>query len=214
MDEEKLQDSAGGNPENVDSRERILRAALAEFHDRGVAGARVDRIAAEAGVNKALIYYYYSSKQNLYEEAIRDYLGDVLSAIVFRIDDAEDFESTFRSIAEQYRDLLVSEPQVPRMLLRELADPNSALVPRLARMIRESGIPGRLQQRLAKAMDAGAIREFDPRQLVTSFITMNLGYYLMAPLLNRVLEIDNYEQFVIERKDSIVDLFLNGVKAR
>ena len=48
------------------SRQRILDAALLEFSSEGLAGARTDRIAAAAGVNKALLYYYFESKENLY----------------------------------------------------------------------------------------------------------------------------------------------------
>lgn len=210
----KEQQGADRDPEIADSRERILRAAIAEFHKYGGAGARVDRIASEAGVNKALIYYYYNSKENLYEEAIKSYLGGVLSAILFRIDDSDDMEGTLNGIAEQYRDLFLTQPEAPRMLLRELANPESTLVPRLAKMIRESGIAPRIRKRLEDGIASGDLRQVDPRQAVVSFITMNLGYYLMSPLINRVFAVENYEGFIMERKEAVVDLFLNGVKAR
>jgi AcrR family transcriptional regulator len=48
------------------SPDRILAAAAAEFAERGFAGARVDRIARRARVNKAMIYYHFASKQRLY----------------------------------------------------------------------------------------------------------------------------------------------------
>jgi TetR/AcrR family transcriptional regulator len=54
----------------TDSRTRILDAALTEFAAHGLAGARTDRIAQSAGVNKALLYYYFDSKENLYVAAL------------------------------------------------------------------------------------------------------------------------------------------------
>ena len=54
----------------TDSRTRILDAALREFAAHGLAGARTDRIAQSAGVNKALLYYYFDSKENLYVAAL------------------------------------------------------------------------------------------------------------------------------------------------
>src|SRR6187549_3033477 len=55
-----------------DSRTRIVRAAAAEFAARGYAGASVDRIARAARLNKAMIYYHFTSKAALYREILRD----------------------------------------------------------------------------------------------------------------------------------------------
>ena len=52
------------------SRKRILAAALTEFSAKGLAGARTEQIAAAAGVNKALLYYYFASKEKLYVAAL------------------------------------------------------------------------------------------------------------------------------------------------
>ena len=54
------------------SRARILRAAREEFGEHGFSGARVGRIASGAGVNKQLIFYYFGSKQGLYEKIVED----------------------------------------------------------------------------------------------------------------------------------------------
>ncbi|HZB88792.1 MAG TPA: TetR family transcriptional regulator, partial [Terracidiphilus sp.] len=54
----------------ADTRSRILDAALSEFSANGLSGARTDRIAQAAGVNKALLYYYFESKENLYLAAL------------------------------------------------------------------------------------------------------------------------------------------------
>src|ERR1700760_1559136 len=57
-----------GRPE--ESRQGILKAALAEFASQGIAGARTDAIARAAGVNKALLYYYYEDKEGLYRATL------------------------------------------------------------------------------------------------------------------------------------------------
>lgn len=56
--------------ETIPSKEKILETALVEFADKGYEGSRVDRIAIEAGVNKALIYYHFKSKEELYVSTI------------------------------------------------------------------------------------------------------------------------------------------------
>src|ERR1700757_4793276 len=63
--------AGGGEAEGqTDARERILDAALSEFAAHGLAGARTERIAGAAGVNKALLYYYFESKEKLYLAAL------------------------------------------------------------------------------------------------------------------------------------------------
>src|SRR6187401_3576039 len=59
-----------GRPARV-SPDRILSAAALEFAERGFAGARVDRIARRAKVNKAMLYYHFSSKQQIYRTLLR-----------------------------------------------------------------------------------------------------------------------------------------------
>src|SRR6266849_7162843 len=75
-----------GRPE--ESRAAILEAAVHEFSREGVAGARTDAIARAAGVNKALIYYYFKDKDTLYG-AVLDQAFSGLKATVFRVLDSE-----------------------------------------------------------------------------------------------------------------------------
>ena len=63
------------------SPEKILAAAAREFAQRGYAGARVDRIARLARVNKAMLYYHFGSKQELYRQLLRDTFGAVASEL-------------------------------------------------------------------------------------------------------------------------------------
>src|ERR1700685_2903920 len=62
------------------TRARILDAATREFSDNGLAGARTERIAEAAGVNKALLYYYFRSKEALYDETLETVAGRIIAA--------------------------------------------------------------------------------------------------------------------------------------
>src|SRR5437867_7995899 len=68
-----------GKPEQ--SRAAILKAAVREFAQEGVAGARTDAIARAAGVNKALLYYYFEGKEGLYRAVLDQVFGGVRAAI-------------------------------------------------------------------------------------------------------------------------------------
>src|SRR5436190_23988420 len=68
-----------GTPEK--SRAAILKAAVREFAREGVAGARTDAIARSAGVNKALLYYYFKDKEALYQSVLDEVFSGVRAAI-------------------------------------------------------------------------------------------------------------------------------------
>src|SRR5690349_20816476 len=66
----EIQNTVVATDRSAETRARILESALREFSSLGLAGARMDQIAAAAGVNKALLYYHFDSKENLYAAAI------------------------------------------------------------------------------------------------------------------------------------------------
>jgi AcrR family transcriptional regulator len=69
------------------TKQRLLEAAIAEFSAYGIAGARVDRIAAGAGANKSLIYSYFGSKEKLFEAVTAALLLDTVSEAPITPDD-------------------------------------------------------------------------------------------------------------------------------
>src|SRR5947199_10639785 len=88
---------------SADTRGRILDAALSEFALHGLAGARTERIASASGVNKALLYYYFDSKEKLYLaalEMIAARVRDSTMAVFLR--DASPGERVLRSALNHF----------------------------------------------------------------------------------------------------------------
>lgn len=90
------------------TRARILDAALAEFAEHGIAGARVDRIAEQARANKRLIYVYFGTKEQLFETVVGRALGEVADAVPFAPDDLPGY-------ATALFDHLVADPRLMRL---------------------------------------------------------------------------------------------------
>ncbi|MFC4532155.1 TetR family transcriptional regulator [Sphaerisporangium dianthi] len=91
------------------TRERILDAALEEFSAYGIAGARVDRIARNAGCNKNLIYIYFESKEKLFTTVLQRHLADVNLRMPFTPADIPGF-------AGKVYDFATAHPQIIRLL--------------------------------------------------------------------------------------------------
>src|SRR5712692_4852660 len=109
------------------SPDRILAAAALEFAERGFGGARVDRIASRARVNKAMLYYHFKSKQGLYRALLRRVF--TLAAGRFGViagSDALPAEKMDRAVAG-LADLIREHPYMPAIMLREVAEAGAHL---------------------------------------------------------------------------------------
>jgi TetR/AcrR family transcriptional regulator len=201
------------NPESDGpTKNRILQAAKREFARFGLAGARVDRIAASAGVNKAMIYYHFSSKEKLYHAVFDYHFQQIATMLKERLAVPASAEGRLEAAAEFYTYMFTLMEDFRALMLRELAEPSGELLDPMAERIRESGIPQIIVNTLSDEINEGRFRDVDLRQAIASFLAMNIGYFFLEPMITRVLKISDRDQFVQERTQAIVDLFLNGMK--
>ena len=208
------QDTKANQPTDPTTRQKILDAARSEFAAYGKAGARVDRIARQAGINKAMIYYHFQSKENLYMAVIREFYLAMREMAKRKIDESVSFETFLVVMAEGYAAMFDRIAAFKPILLRELAAPNPVVMEEIAKSFRDAGIPQQVQLRVDAGVESGDLRQMDFRQAFISFLTMNVGYYFMAPVIDRVLGITDTPAFVKERTGVVVDIFLNGIKTR
>jgi len=108
-------------PATLDTHAAIFQAAAVEFSERGYDAAGVDRIAARAGVNKAMLYYHFASKRGLYVEVLRD----MFRAVGTRARAIADGDGTAREKLDRWISTIVAEaaarPWFPPIMLHELA---------------------------------------------------------------------------------------------
>jgi TetR/AcrR family transcriptional regulator len=142
------------------SKSAILRAAAAEFSDRGYDAAGVDRIAARARVNKAMIYYHFGSKRALYLEILRDMfraVGARTSAIVEAPGTAlEKLDAWIATLVEEAS----ARPWFPSIMLHEIAAGAPHLDPDTLRMM-DAVFTG-VRDLVVQGQREGAFRDVDP----------------------------------------------------
>jgi len=208
--------SAKAQPSQADggTREKILSAALAEFAQHGLAGARVDRIAERAGVNKAMIYYHFSSKAALHKEIVDEYFSQILPQVRQAFSGSAKLEDALATFAAVYAQAFSTSPEFRLIFLRELADAESEMIDRVAETIVASGLPKQIVNSFEEGIEQGRFRPVDIRQAFVSFILMNVGYFVLAPLIDKIWDVTDRDQFIAERKEAVIDLFLHGVKTQ
>ena len=105
----------------TETRERIIQAAKDVFAEQGFAGARVDEIASRAGVNKAALYYHIGDKQALYAEVLHSVIGTNARRLAADMEALSDPEEKFRSYFTTLAEAIGRNPQMPRIMMREMA---------------------------------------------------------------------------------------------
>ena len=191
---------------NNDSALRIVAAAKNEFAKRGFAGARVERIARAAAVNKQLLFYYYRSKKGLFLAAIRRGVGDLETAL------AAAPVTTGRPL-DRLRQLLNA--------LYEFLEQNTELVALLAHAERLDGAPfapavRRIVVLLAEGQGLGVVRdEVDPHVAAAQALVLMLGYLrLESVVAASAPSLAADEPALRDRwRRAAVELVVNGVRA-
>ncbi len=172
-----------GQPEKT--RASILKAALEEFSHEGVAGARTDEIARRAGVNKALLYYYFKNKEGLYAAALEQVFSG-LSARVTAVLEREDLAPREKLLkyVESHFDYIASAPVYPRLVQREfMRSTGRTLSPTASRILERYGKPiyTKLGNLIGAGIASGDFRKVDPGQTLTSILGTIIFYFISLP---------------------------------
>jgi TetR/AcrR family transcriptional regulator len=198
----------------MSTKEKILAAARKEFSEKGFEGARVDTIAEVAGVNKAMIYYHFASKERLYDAILEELFGRASSFMARILAEELSVEARFSELARFYADLFEGSPELPPIILREMASGGERIRGMFSRTVLQIEAPRRARALLDEGIRRGAFRRVDPAHAVISFIGMNLFYLLFQPLVHSIWEIQDEEGFRRSRPQEVADLFLRGLEAR
>lgn len=172
-----------GEPEKT--RAAILKAALQEFSHEGVAGARIDEIARRAGVNKALLYYYFKDKEGLYTAVLDEVLSG-LHARVMSVLEAKDLAPSRKLLkyVEAHFDYIASHPVYPRLVQREfMRTVGRRLAPAASRVFERYGRPiyANLGKLVSDGIASSDFRRVDPGQTISSILGVINFYFISLP---------------------------------
>jgi len=203
----------------VDKEELILKTAMDVFVEKGWHGTKMQEIADRAGINKALLHYYFRSKEKLYrkifEYLIWNNIGETIK--IFRERTDLPFEGYVKTFISQYISLLNKHPKIPLFLLRELSDGAIRVGSILTELINTGKFDlSPVFTRIAQAVDSGEIIEIDPRQLMTTIIGACLFFFIAEPLVLTLMGGEDFDRskFIEERKQAVFKIVMYGVIPR
>jgi TetR/AcrR family transcriptional regulator len=183
----------------------ILRVAADRFATGGLAGARTEAIARAAGVNKALLYYYFKSKEGLYSAVLEEHLKDFSRRARLILTDAGSARQQVLRFVELHFDFISARPYYPVLFMHLMLSGGHLL----QRLMRRYMFPvgDLLMRRIATGIRRGEFRRVDPGQMAVSLVGVNVFYFASAPivrLLRRVEPLDPAQ--LRQRKRHVLDL--------
>ncbi|MEO7103378.1 MAG: TetR family transcriptional regulator [Gemmatimonadaceae bacterium] len=199
---------------------RILEAARAVFVRSGTGGARMQEIAAEAGVNQALLHYYFRSKDQLAQAVFRELGTRIVPSILGAFASDDSLDRKIERFVHAYIDAVRESPFIPGYILAELHF-NPERLTTLAEQITGSdpanamrSFVERLRVDLNQQAAIGAMRSIAPEQFLVNLIALCVFPFAARPVLRLLLgqDDDAFSRFLDERRAELPDFILNALR--
>jgi len=190
------------------SRAAILQAAVREFAREGVAGARTDAIARSAGVNKALLYYYFDDKEGLYQAVLDEVFSGVRVAIENALKQDLPPRERLQAYVRAHFDYIASNPLYPRIVHAEFlrASRSPAGIQRIAKEYFRP-IFTQLAALLEEGIRACEFRRVNVIHFIPSMVSVIVFYFITAaPIMHVVIGADAMSsELIAERRAAVLD---------
>jgi TetR/AcrR family transcriptional regulator len=189
---------------------RIVATAEAIFSEQGLAGARMDEIARAAKVNKALLYYYFRSKEELYRFVLETLLSQLRAKVSNRGAAPLSARKQLATMVDRFFDFVTQHPNYPRLIQREMMGdgPNVTwIVSEYYRPLHKS-----LVRLIENGISAGEFRRVDTQNAALTVVSIMVFYFSAAPVLNLILGHNLLlPREVAKRRKSVQDFLEHGL---
>jgi len=203
-----------------ETEKRILDAARAVFIRRGTAGARMQEIAAEAGVNQALLHYYFRSKERLSGAVFQQMASRLFPALIQTLGGDDSVEEKVGAVIALYLDNLSRNPFLPGYLLSELHHHPERLPQFLAAATGTHPAKelarafGKLGDQIEQSVRAGRMRPISVEQFVANIVSLCVFPFAARPMLAMVFGMNDldFASFIERRKTELPEFFRNALR--
>lgn len=193
-------------PEDLNTQEKIREAARKVFLRKGYAGTRTRDIAEEAGINLALLNYYFRSKQKLFEEIMMEHVHKLFGHIGPVITDSTtSLEQKVESIVNAYIDMISGNPDLPLFVLSEIRNhpEHFARTFDVGNMLRQSSLVQQLAQRRP---------DIHPLHFILNIMGMSIFPFISMPVFKAtgIADDQRYAALMQERK-KLIPLWIKSI---
>lgn len=197
---------------DLTTEEKILTAAKKIFLTRGMDGARMQDIANEAGINKALLHYYFRSKDQLFEKIFLEVASAFLPKIFAILESNSTLFEKIDRFCNEYISQVMTTPYVPIFILNEINRQPQAF---LKKVFGTSKPPvEKLIQQIKKEAKAGIIKPVEPLQLLLNTLSLCLFPFAISPMVQLVtgMDIKQFNAIMEKRKKEVPKMIIDSIK--
>lgn len=193
--------------------EKILAAARKVFTTKGMAGARMQDIADEAGMNKALLHYYFRDKDKLFETVFLAEAQKFFPTINAIFASEQPLFEKIETFVSEYIDEMVENPYLPWFVINEInRDPDQFMY----KIWGKDNLPkpGKLLEQIEAEIKAGRIRPISPVHLLMNMISMTIFPFVGKPMFVRNLRLSDkqFREIMEQRKKEIPSFIINAIR--
>ncbi|WP_421869785.1 TetR/AcrR family transcriptional regulator [Marinoscillum sp.] len=191
---------------------KIKEAARIQFIKKGMTGARMQEIADQAGINKALLHYYYKSKEQLFYSIFDDVIQDMLPRLVAILNSELPLEVKVYQLTDKYIEFLSDRPEMPLFVLNELQRHPEELIQRLHL---QKGIDlSVIKDQLKTEAEKGTIREISVEMFLLNMISLLVFPFAAKSLFQAVAQVNEnqFSQFMEARKTEVPKYIMNALR--
>lgn len=193
--------------------EKIIAAARKVFLSKGLAGARMQDIADEAGINKALLHYYFRSKETLFEMIFMEAAQKLFPKINFIFESNMPLFDKIEHFADEYITVMVENPYLPSFVLNEInQDPFSFF----KKLNEKFGFPdpSLFLKQIEKEIKKGTIKRINPVQLLMNMLSLCIFPFMARPLFQLRMRVGEaqFREFMEQRKKEVPRFIIDSIK--
>lgn len=193
--------------------QRILAAAKKIFERQGMAGARMQDIADEAGINKAMLHYYFRSKEKLFQVILKEAIGRLIPRLseIFNAD--EPLFVKIELFCDQYIGTVQNNPYIPLFIINELNRQPAKFIENVW-----SGPDQSVLKKLAAQIDEeikrGTIKPVEPFQLIVNMLALCIFPFIGKPILQHFSGMDDqqFNKMQEARKKNVAEFIISAIK--
>ncbi len=192
--------------------EKIFNAARIVFQKKGFAGARMQEIANEAGINKAMLHYCFKNKQLLFEAVFMKAFSQLAPQVNLIFSSTESIFDKIRQFTYSYISFVIEHPFLPQFIVQEMNNNPEFMM----QFLNHENIPNpnlmiaQIEQEIA----SGIIKPIAPKQLLLDIFSLTVFPFAAQMMVKGIIQISDAEfnQMMEERKTSIAEQIINSIK--
>jgi AcrR family transcriptional regulator len=192
--------------------EKIFNAARIVFQKKGFSGARMQEIADEAGINKAMLHYCFKNKELLFKAVFMNAFGQLAPQINGIFNSEDSVFDKIKKFTNSYISFVILNPYLPQFVIQEMNNNPEFVMSFLKNENRPN--PAVLISQIEKEIANGIIKPINPKQLLLDIFSMTVFPFAAQMMVKGILQISDSEFNLMmeERKTSIAEQIINSIK--